>query len=484
MDIENNNNEEEEEVKHTVYICYDNNDSSVSSFIDYLRASFNRHGIYEHDDERDIFSDLIRVLVVVFSRNYTFSLPENLVNHLNNKDLVVVSVLHGVTVSSVTQQIAVLEPWSRFLLESAVLPGHVQNDDQSESQFVEEIAREVFEKLYPTEEIGIHRWLVDIESLLCKQSWGLRTLGIFGESGIGKTTLARAVFRRMSGCYDASCYINDFHKEYSEKRLGPVLSEEYLGETPVEKFDLNPSPSEPSHRRKRVLISLDDVRNAKDAESFLGGEFGPGSLIIIISRYKQVLEQFGVNEIYEVQGLNQEDAMKLFTRCAFGKDVTEQDLLEFSMKEIKCADGNPLTIRAQAIKSKMERASLSIHYVWYSCDDLEHNTSMWTIPNEEDDEPQVWYSCYETELPSYEKVVLVHLMMRDFRHFIESTRHFIKLVKTRITINRSYIMCIVVSCVFGWLWNFFGKWESLGFPRQTLIYLVLVYGYLCALLIL
>lgn len=341
---------------------------------------------------------------------------------------------------------------------------------------MEEIARDVFEKLYPTEEIGIHRRQVDIENLLCKQSWGLRTLGIFGDPGIGKTTLARAIFRRMSSGYDASCFIKDFHKEYSEKRLGP-LSEEYLGETPVEKFDLIPFASEPSHRRKRVLIVLDDVRNAKDAESFLGGGFGPGSLIIIISRYKQVLDQFHVNEIYELQGLNQEDAMKLFIRCAFGKDVTEQNLLEISMKEIKCANGNPLTIRAQAKKRNMEHASLSIHDVWYSCDDFEHYTSKWTIPNEEDDEPQVWYSCIETELPSSDNVALVHLMMRDF---INSTRHVIKLV----IINRSYFMCIVVSCVFGWLWNFLGHWESLGFPGQTLIYLVLVYGYLSALLVL
>ncbi|EOA15118.1 hypothetical protein CARUB_v10028493mg, partial [Capsella rubella] len=421
MDIENNNDEEKD--KRTVHICYDKNDSSISSCIDYLRATFNRHGIYELDDDKNLVSDLIRVLVVVFSKNYTLSVPENLVNHLNNKEVVVVSVLHGVTVSSLTHQIAKLDMWYRDLLESSVLSGHLHNDEQSESQFMEEIASDVFEKLYPTEEIGIHSRQVDIENLLCKQSWGLRTLGIFGEPGIGKTTLARAVFRRMSSSYDASCFIKDFHKEYSEKRLGPALSDEYLGETPVEMFDVNPSASEPRYRRKRVLIALDDVQNAKDAESFLGGGFGPGSLIIIISRYKQVLDLFGVNEIYEVQGLNQEDAMRLFTRCAFGKDVTEHNLLELSVKEIKCANGKPLTIRAQAIKVKKERASLSIHDVWYSCDDLEHNPSMWTVPNEEDDEPQEWYSCHETELPSCDiNVGLVHLMMRDF---INSTRHFI-----------------------------------------------------------
>ncbi|KAL1222971.1 putative disease resistance protein [Cardamine amara subsp. amara] len=469
MDIDNNNNNEE--VNPTVYICFDNNDSSISSFIDFLRATFNRHGIYELDDENDRFSNqIIRVLVVVFSRNYKFYVPENLVNHLNNKDLIVVSVLHRITESFVTQQIAELERWSRELLESAVSPRHIFYDGRSESQFVEEIARDVFEKLYPTEEIGIHRWQVKIENLLCKQSWGLRSLGIFGEHGIGKTTLARAFFRRISSRYDASCFIKDFQKEYSERRLEP-LSDEYLGQTPMEKFDLNQSASEPSNRRKRVLIVLDDVQNAKDAKSFLGGGFGPGSLIIITSRHKQVLEQFHVNEIYELQGLKQEDAMKLYTRCAFGKDVTEKKLLEFSMKEIKCANGNPSTIREQA---KRQHASPNIHDVWY---DAEHNTSMLTIPNEESEEPQVWYDID----PASDNVDLVHFI----REFINSTSHVIKLVKTTIsTINRSYLMCIVVTCVFGWVWNLLGHWESLGFVEQTFVYLVLIYGYLFALLFL
>ncbi|ESQ39634.1 hypothetical protein EUTSA_v10001065mg [Eutrema salsugineum] len=138
----------------------------------------------------------------------------------------VVPVLHGVTVSSVKQQIAVLKSsssvnqvptWPRVLLESDVLQGHVYDDEQSESKFMEEIAKDVFEKLYPTEEIGIYRRQLAIENLLCKQPWGLRSIGISGEPGIGKTTLARAVFRRISGGYDVSRFIKDFHKEYSEK---------------------------------------------------------------------------------------------------------------------------------------------------------------------------------------------------------------------------------------------------------------------------
>ncbi|XP_024011110.1 probable WRKY transcription factor 16 [Eutrema salsugineum] len=130
----------------------------------------------------------------------------------------------------------------------------------------------------------------------------------------------------------------------------------------MEEYDQSRSVSKPSHRRKRVLIVLDDVQNAKDAELFLGGGFGPGSLIIITSRDEQVLKECHVNEVYELQGLNQEDALKLFTRCAFGKDVTDKNILEFAVKEVECANGNPSTIRAHATMrdKKLSLAKLKI----------------------------------------------------------------------------------------------------------------------------
>ena len=54
----------------------------------------------------------------------------------------------------------------------------------------------------------------------------------------------------------------------------------------------------------------------------LSGEhdwFGPGSRIIIIARDKHVLEAHGVDEIYEVKDLNDENALQLFCLKAFRK---------------------------------------------------------------------------------------------------------------------------------------------------------------------
>ncbi|CAH8333564.1 unnamed protein product [Eruca vesicaria subsp. sativa] len=330
MDTDVNNNDK---ANRCVYISFDNNDQLISSFINYLKATFNHHGIYQLDDQSDRFAERIKVLVVVFSKEDTFSSPENLVNHLPKKDLVVVPVLYGVTILS-ARQMAVLD---QVLLDSsAVLPGHIYNEKRSEYEFMKEIARDVCEKLYPMEEIGIHRRQEEIENLLCEQPWGVRTLGIFGKPGIGKTTLAIALFRHMSGGYDASCLITDFDTKYNEKRL-VTIDPDYLSETPVEKFDLNCNDLKPILRKKRVLIVLDGVRNAPDAKSFLGGfdKFGPGSLIIITSQTKKVLEECEVSEFYELKGLNDEEALELFTKGAFGNIVIEENLMDLSKKEIK-----------------------------------------------------------------------------------------------------------------------------------------------------
>ncbi|CAE6218638.1 unnamed protein product [Arabidopsis arenosa] len=122
MDNNNNNNHNRnDEVNHTVYISFNKNDSSVSSFISYLIAAFNRQGIISafvdgkssHDEavEREMgpeeFSKL-RVVVVGFSKNYALhvSFLEKQIleySYRNNNDFVVVLVFYGVSVSSVKQ---------------------------------------------------------------------------------------------------------------------------------------------------------------------------------------------------------------------------------------------------------------------------------------------------------------------------------------------------------------------------------------------
>ena len=98
--------------------------------------------------------------------------------------------------------------------------------------------------------------------------------------------------------------------------------------------------------RKKILLVLDDVDKLKQLE-MLSGEhdwFGPGSRIIITARDKQVLVAHGVDKIYEVKGLNDENALQLFRSKAFRKMHVLDDYIELSNHFLKYASGLPLAL--------------------------------------------------------------------------------------------------------------------------------------------
>ncbi|CAF1733036.1 BnaC09g19040D [Brassica napus] len=153
---------------------------------------------------------------------------------------------------------------------------------------------------------------------MCKQSQKLYRLGIWGMPGIGKTTIAQAVFNQMSHDFEVVCFLHDFHVMFHEKGLH-ILREEHS----VEKLI-----------GKTILVVLDDVRNPMEAESFLGGFdcFGVASLIIITSRDKQVLNQC-------------QEALQLFYGLAFPEEKpSDSKLVEASNKVVEYANGNPTAL--------------------------------------------------------------------------------------------------------------------------------------------
>ncbi|XP_021688607.2 disease resistance-like protein DSC1 [Hevea brasiliensis] len=250
-----------------------------------------------------------------------------------------------------------VESWRAALKEAANISGWDSVVTRPDSKLIEEIVGDILKKLYkisPSNSIGlvgIDSRIKQIESLLCMDSSNVLMLGIWGMGGIGKTTLARAIFDRISIQYESCCFLVNV-REQLKRCLLVHLQDELLSKILEENIDsrspcLGVNFLKDRLRRKKVLVVLDDIDNARQLQELLPGLhdlFGPGSRILVTSRDKQVLKSV-VDEIYKVEELNHQEALQLFCLNAFKKNCPEIDYVERSRRVVNYAKGNPLALR-------------------------------------------------------------------------------------------------------------------------------------------
>nr|GEU83368.1 Toll/interleukin-1 receptor (TIR) domain-containing protein [Tanacetum cinerariifolium] len=98
---------------------------------------------------------------------------------------------------------------------------------------------------------------------------------------------------------------------------------------------------------KKVLLVLDDVDHIDQLEALASGPnwFKPGSRIIVTTRDEQVLVAHRVHLIRDINLLSDKEAICLFSRYAFGRELPTQGYKELSKKVVSYASGLPLTIK-------------------------------------------------------------------------------------------------------------------------------------------
>ncbi|KAF3455888.1 hypothetical protein FNV43_RR00530 [Rhamnella rubrinervis] len=189
---------------------------------------------------------------------------------------------------------------------------------------------------------------LDSKDFRCSRCWYL------GHGGIGKTTLASAVFQRFSSYFEGRSYICDVRQQY--KIFGPnklrekLFTQLFNGEDALISMD-TPFVGSPFIQdrlcRKKVLIVLDDVDSSVQLETLVEGypQLAPGSRIIVTSRNRQVLVKVAVG-IYKVKGLNYIESLKLFHLHAFGRNSYPKQYYEtLSERVASYAYGNPLALK-------------------------------------------------------------------------------------------------------------------------------------------
>jgi len=175
-----------------------------------------------------------------------------------------------------------------------------------------------------------------------------RMAGIWGPGGIGKSSIAKAIYNSIAPRFEGSCFLADV-RETSLLILQNNLLSEILGiNMEVHSVDRGVMVIKDRLSSIRVLLILDDVDHLYQLR-MLAGEvdwFGLGSRIIITTRDRKVLTGHGVVDrlIYEVGELDFEEALELFRRNAFRDNEPTDDFLELMKDAISYVGGLPLAL--------------------------------------------------------------------------------------------------------------------------------------------
>ncbi|KAH0683241.1 hypothetical protein KY290_021825 [Solanum tuberosum] len=380
--------------KYDVFLSFRGEDTR-KTFTGHLYEGLKNRGILTFQDSRRIeHGDSIpeeltkaikesQVALVVFSKNYATSrwCLNELVEIMERKDengQTVIPVFYDVDPSDVRNQresfaesfakhesnykddvdgVQKVQGWRVALTAAANLKGYdIRDGIESENiqQIVNHISFKLCKSAYSLSSlqnvVGINAHLEILISRLQIEVNDVRIVGLWGIGGVGKTTIAKAIFDTLSYQFKSACFLEDV-KENAKKNqlhsLQNILLSKVLGEK--DEYVDNKSDGKVLIPRRlcsmKVLIVLDDIDHSDHLE-YLAGDvcwFGNGSRVIVTTRNRHLIDKD--DAIYEVPTLPIHEAMQLFNQCAFKKEVPDERLKKFSLELVNHAKGLPLALK-------------------------------------------------------------------------------------------------------------------------------------------
>ncbi|KAK3431486.1 hypothetical protein EUGRSUZ_E03084 [Eucalyptus grandis] len=364
-------------------------------FLSHLYAALGQKGIYTFVDSEELRKgeeisptlmkaiEESRIAIIVFSEDYASSpwCLEEAVKIMECKErmgLIVFPVFYKVEPREVRggresygramakheskfgKDSEKVKRWKKALFEASSLSGWELND-RNEAELIQCIVKELSIHLnrtplhvakYP---VGIDSQVEKLISLSNKESDDdddVLMIGLWGPGGIGKTTIAKALFNAIERQFHGCSFLARVRETSNssgglvalqKKLMSDILSQRDLM---VDSVDGGINLIQERLCCRKVLLVLDDVDQLNQLNA-LAGEgkwFGKGSRIIVTSRDKHLLTSHSRHFVYEVRTLEFNEALDLFYRHAFPNSKRVEIRWDLIYRAVQYANRLPLAL--------------------------------------------------------------------------------------------------------------------------------------------
>ncbi|XP_039156065.1 disease resistance protein RPV1-like [Eucalyptus grandis] len=235
---------------------------------------------------------------------------------------------------------------------------HNKEKNRREGEFARTVIQEIsnmLSKAYPEVSdslVCIDHHVDAIMKMIGAETSETRIIGIHGMGGIGKTTIAKVIYNKLSHDFENHCFLRDIRetsKGNGIQCLQNQLIYDILKKKCVDIKDADKGTQIIKERlsNKRVLLVLDDVEKENHIDALVGkcDWLHRGSKIIVTTRNGAIVCPPKVDHSYELRRMDDDLSLKLFSKHAFQKDSPLDVYIHQSKRAISIAGGLPLALK-------------------------------------------------------------------------------------------------------------------------------------------